>query len=226
VKVQFISCPVDSFQYPQPSGDRSSSRAHEKLPSCTFGSLVGIYHTATNRSNHDSVKKKMSRRKKRKGVGGLQRRLPPVHPRPAAARAAASVVHGPPPSRSPHTVWSYGRSPSVVAQGDLRDGSARGGGLSSGKSLGFSPDFVGSHSFPYFASCLSRSRRVLASAGVGFLLRFVRPKSSRSGPSRVALLLRIEWIQRIVTLTRTDGVLKKPLRGRNLGERTGVLAGA
>ena len=32
LKVQFISCPVDSFQYPQPSGDRSSSCAHQNMP--------------------------------------------------------------------------------------------------------------------------------------------------------------------------------------------------
>jgi hypothetical protein len=66
-------------------------------------------------------------------------------------------VHGPWAASLalPRTVRSSGRSPSVVAQGVTRDESARGGGSSSGKSLGFSPNFVGSHSFPHFASRLS-----------------------------------------------------------------------
>jgi hypothetical protein len=56
----------------------------------------------------------------------------------------------------PRTERSSGRSPSDVAQCDTRDESTRGGWSSSGKSLGFPPNFVGSHSFPHFASRLSR----------------------------------------------------------------------
>jgi hypothetical protein len=66
------------------------------------------------------------------------------------------VVHGPSPSRFPRTDRFTGSSPSDVAQGVSRDESASGGEASSGKSLGFPPNFVGSHSFPHFASCLSR----------------------------------------------------------------------
>jgi hypothetical protein len=73
----------------------------------------------------------------------------------SSAHAAVPVVHGPPPSLSPRTDWSSGRSPSDEAQCDAHDEPAR-EGSSPGKSLGFPPDFVGSHSFPHFASRLSR----------------------------------------------------------------------
>jgi hypothetical protein len=67
-----------------------------------------------------------------------------------------TVVHGPPPSQSPCTGRSSRETASVSAQCDVRDASACGRGFSSGKELGFPPDFVGSHSFPHFASLLSR----------------------------------------------------------------------
>jgi hypothetical protein len=74
----------------------------------------------------------------------------------SSARVVAPVVHGPPPSRSPWIGWSSEVASSDSAQCDVRVVSARGGGFSSGKELGFPPDFVGSHSFPHFASFLSR----------------------------------------------------------------------
>jgi hypothetical protein len=67
---------------------------------------------------------------------------------------AASFVLPPPPP--PRTDRSSGRSPSNEAQCDAQVESASGGGFSPGERLGFSPDFVGSHSFPHFASRLSR----------------------------------------------------------------------
>jgi hypothetical protein len=73
-----------------------------------------------------------------------------------SARATSPVVHGPSSPRPPRTVRVSGVSPSVTAQGVVYDESAHGGGLSSGKRLGFPPDFVGSHSFPHFTSRLSR----------------------------------------------------------------------
>jgi hypothetical protein len=66
------------------------------------------------------------------------------------------VVHGPLPSLSLRTGRSSEESASVSARSDARVESARGRGFPPGKDLGFPPDFVGSHSFPYFASRLSR----------------------------------------------------------------------
>jgi hypothetical protein len=121
-----------------------------------------------------------------------------------------------------------------VAQGDSRVESARGRGSSSGKSLWFPPDFVGSHSFPHFASRLSRLWSLPVSSRSSFCRGwfsspFRPPEVVEEWPlpgRSAARLLRIGWIRRIVTLTKTDGVLKKPLRGHNLGERTEVLARA
>jgi hypothetical protein len=73
----------------------------------------------------------------------------------SSAGIVAPVVLGPPPSQ----FLCIDRSSEVSAPlGPERraDASASDGGLSSGKRLGFPPDFVGSHSFPHFASRLSR----------------------------------------------------------------------
>jgi hypothetical protein len=93
------------------------------------------------------------RRKKKKGRGWYPEASSSCSP---SARATSLVVHGPSSPRSPRTIRVSRVSPSVAAQGVVYDESARGGGLSSGKRLGFPPDFVGSHSFPHFASRLSR----------------------------------------------------------------------
>jgi hypothetical protein len=97
-------------------------------------------------------RKRRMRRKKKKGRSPA----PTAYSSCASsARIVAPVVLGPPPSQFPCIGRSSEESASLGPERRV-DASACGGGLSSGKRLGFPPDFVGSHSFPHFASRLSR----------------------------------------------------------------------
>ena len=141
-----------------------------------------------------------------------------------SARCGASAVPGPSPSL-PSPAASSSRGPERQAVGAACDGR-----LPLGTRLGFTADFVGSHSFPHLASRLSRLWSLSCSSHdsfcvVGFPLRFVRRRLPRSGLSRVTRLLRFRWIRRIATLTGTGGGRRMLRRVPSRGVKIGVSAG-
>jgi hypothetical protein len=84
-----------------------------------------------------------------------------------SARVAASALHGPhplayhgasvaSPSHASWIDWSSGGFASGSAHSGCLDAPSRGSGEIKGTRLGFPLDFIGAHSFPHFASFLSR----------------------------------------------------------------------
>jgi hypothetical protein len=88
------------------------------------------------------------RRKKKKG--GRRHASPSAVHRPLAARTVGCVASGPSPPR-PELVAANVCGPQLQENGEAFSGQ-----LLSGTQLGFSVDFLGSHSFPHLASRLSR----------------------------------------------------------------------
>jgi hypothetical protein len=162
------------------------------------------------------------RRKKKKG--GRRHASPSAVLRPPAARSVGGVASGPSPLR-PERADACGPQLQEI-------GEACSGRLLSGTRLGFSVDFLGSHSFPHLASRLSRlwslpslSRESFCGGGGGSPLRFARLRWVRSGLFRVALVCRLRWIQKIETLTGIDGVRRRCRKVLSRGERIETSAG-
>jgi hypothetical protein len=158
-----------------------------------------------------------------------------------SAHVAASALHGPHPLAchgasvaSPLRVswigWSSGVSASGSAHSSCLDAPPRGSGDIKGTSLGFPSDFIGAHSFPHFASFLSRLWSLPFSTRSSFCGGWVSspvrpPMVEEEWPSRVALLLCCGWIRRAGTLAGIVGGKRMPPQGSKSWGKIGISAG-